>query len=215
MNAIYKEEAHDRLWIGTRNGFSCYDLARRTYRNYLSPAQPSHTAGTDVLALAQTADGTLWVGTINQGLWQLRRPGTAREQLVPCTRPAGVPQGSVESLAEDRYGTVWAASLAQGLRRYGPDGRAELPTDQSMFLLYDRPHDVLWASTRDAGLLKLRVLPDSLVLLRQFVANPNGVDGLSVSYTWPLLLDRAGTLWIGTIGGGPHRSAATATPAEA
>ncbi len=209
VNAIYEEQARHRLWIGTRGGLSCYNLASRNYRNYFVPEQPGKSTGTDVSALLQTADSTLWVATINRGLWRLRFPhGPAQAELTPC--PGGG-AAYFESLAQDRFGTVWAASL-QGLSRFGADGRLlrtyqgnALPTSQFTYLLYDRRTDVLWASTRDAGLLKLRVTPDSLVLLRQFRADPTGPTGLAVSFVWPLLLDAQGTLWIGTIGGGLHR----------
>ncbi|WP_223653504.1 two-component regulator propeller domain-containing protein [Hymenobacter psoromatis] len=209
VNAIYEEQARHRLWLGTRGGLSCYNLASRTYRNYLVPEQPGKSTGTDVSALLQTTDSALWVATINRGLWRLRFPhGQAKAELTPC--PGGG-TGYFESLAQDRFGTVWAASL-RGLSRFGADGRLlrtyrdnALPTSQFTYLLYDRRTDVLWASTRNAGLLKLRVTPDSLVLLRQFQANPAGPTGLAVSFVWPLLLDAQGTLWIGTIGGGLHR----------
>lgn len=119
----------------------------------------------------------------------------------------------MERLAADRYGTVWVATLNQGLSRLGPDGQLRrtyrqatgLPTDQFTFLLYDAKQDVLWASTRNAGLLKLRISADSLVLLRQFKYDAHSPNTLIVSYVWPLLQDRRGTLWIGTLGGGLHR----------
>ena len=53
---------------------------------------------------------------------------------------------------------------------------------------------MLWASTTNAGLLKLRVTPDSLVLLKQFRQTANGADGLRVNYVWSLLLDGEGAL---------------------
>ncbi|OGX87942.1 two-component regulator propeller domain-containing protein [Hymenobacter coccineus] len=82
---------------------------------------------------------------------------------------------------------------------------APLPTVQFTSLLYDRTKDVLWASTCDAGLLKLRVAPDSVRVLRQFAHHSPPGQRLQVNYTWPLFFDRQGTLWIGTIGGGLHQ----------
>lgn len=212
VNAVYKEEGRNILWFGTRNGVSGYDLAGKTYRSYLN--QPGGRAdGVDVASILQTTNGKLWFGTRGSGLYCLSR-ATGREQLTSYTQPPL--NDNVESMAEDRFGTLWTALFTGGLARVSQDGRvlatytkrnSPLPTDNFTYLLYDRNQDVLWASTSNAGLLKLRVTPDSLQLLRQFWRPPGttGRSGLTVNYVWPLLLDRQGTLWIGTIGGGLHR----------
>ena len=215
VNAIYKEEAKNLLWIGTRNGFSRYDLARKTYHNYLSWQQSGDGTGVDVSSIVQASDGTLWLGTRTHGLYTLKQEG-GREALARfaalSTQPDKVAT-SIESIVEDRYQTMWVATFNAGLARFSRAGKhlktyrraAGLPTDHFTCLLYDRKKDVLWASTRDAGLLKLRVTADSLVLLKRFAYDKNNVNSLSVNYTWPLLQDKHGTLWIGTIGGGLHQ----------
>uniref|UniRef100_UPI0035CB0951 hybrid sensor histidine kinase/response regulator transcription factor n=1 Tax=uncultured Hymenobacter sp. TaxID=170016 RepID=UPI0035CB0951 len=96
----------------------------------------------------------------------------------------------------DQHGRFLKAYRTQNTNR---------PTDKFTYLLYDRRQDVLWASTRNAGLLKLRLLPDSLALLRHFQYNSEDRNSLQVNYACPLLLDRQGTLWIGSIGGGLHQ----------
>jgi signal transduction histidine kinase/ligand-binding sensor domain-containing protein/DNA-binding response OmpR family regulator len=213
INTIYKEEATNTLWLGTRNGLSAYDLARHTYRHYLAQATDA-TRSTDVSAIFRAADGTLWIGTRNGGFATLRRPpGGGPPRLTYTTSLPGGPSlaGSVESIAQDRWGTIWLAGFDWGLLRLSPEGRflaqynpthGHLPSAQLTNLLYDAGRDVLWASTHDAGLLKLRPTPDSLRQLAQFRYAPGQPNSLPVNYVWPLLLDPAGTLWAGTIGGG-------------
>jgi len=215
INAVYKEEATNTLWLGTRNGVTAYDLARKTYRNYLNQDQAGAARGVDVSAICQLRDGALWFGTRGRGLVRLvRRAG--REQLTTFDLlPNGrrLSSASIERMAEDRYGTLWVATFDQGLLRFSAEGKflgaygldSGLPTRTFTFLLFDPQRDVLWASTRDAGLLKLRVTPDSLRLLRQFRFEPGVANGLRVNYVWPLLLDRQHNLWVGTIGGGLHQ----------
>lgn len=220
VNAIYKEESTNLLWVCTHNGFYSYDLITHRYRNYLSSRQPADVKEIDASAVMRAADGTLWFGTRNQGVYTLRRTG-GREVLAPLALPHQL-LPSVQSLAQDRFGTVWAATSNQGLLRFGPTGQllptyqpaTGLPTRQFTALLYDQRHDVLWASTRDAGLLKLRVTADSLVLLRQFTYEPTNERSLRVNYVWPLLLDKQGALWFGTLGGGLHRLVADARGQE-
>ncbi len=216
INAIYKEEATNTLWLGSRNGVSAYDLARHTYRSYLNQ-QSDTVRGVDVATIFQTTDGTLWFGTRDNGLVALRRRA-GREQLTTYRRlPGGfdLATTSIEHLAQDKQGTLWVATLSQGLFRLSPEGellahydaqQQQLPTSRFTYLLYDARRDVLWASTRNAGLLKLRPTADSLRLLRQFAydaARP--ANGLRVNYVWPLLLAKSGDLWLGTIGGGLHQ----------
>jgi signal transduction histidine kinase/ligand-binding sensor domain-containing protein/CheY-like chemotaxis protein/AraC-like DNA-binding protein len=216
INAIYKEEATNTLWLGSRNGVSAYDLVRHTYRSYLNQ-QSDTVRGVDVATIFQATDGTLWFGTRDNGLVALRRTG-GREQLTTYRRlPGGfdLATTSIEHLAQDAQGTLWVATFSQGLFRLSPDGQLlahydvahqQLPTNRFTYLLYDARRDVLWASTRNAGLLKLRPTADSLHLLRQFAyAAARTTTGLRVNYVWPLLLAKNGDLWLGTIGGGLHQ----------
>jgi signal transduction histidine kinase/DNA-binding response OmpR family regulator len=217
VNAVCKEEATNTLWLGTRNGVQAYDLARHTYRDYLAQDKAAGQNSIDVSAIFKARTGTLWIGTRNRGLVSIRRTGghetlTTYDPLVAGTR--SLHDASIERIAEDQHGNLWVATLNQGLLQFSPQGQllrayqagsSAVPTNRFTYLLYDARHDVLWASTADQGLLKLRVGLDSLRVLRKFRHQPDAANGLQVNYVWPLLLDRQGTLWIGTIGGGLHQ----------
>ncbi|MFD1871066.1 two-component regulator propeller domain-containing protein [Hymenobacter bucti] len=216
INAVYKEEATNTLWLGSRNGVAAYDLAHHTYRSYLNQTAAGVTRGVDVSAICPARGGTLWFGTRGHGLVRLVRRQGHEELTTFDELPGGrrLSSASIERIVEDRYGTLWVATFSEGLLRFSPEGQLlgsygegprGLPSSRFTFLLLDPRRDVLWASTTDAGLLKLRVTPDSVRLLRQFSYAPEAPRGLRVNYVWPLLLDRQGTLWIGTIGGGLHQ----------
>ncbi|MBC8151927.1 MAG: response regulator [Bacteroidetes bacterium] len=215
INAIYKDEKTNQLWIGTRNGVARYDLTRQTYQTYLNQVVAGDVNGVDVAAIHQTTGGSLWIGTRSNGLFVLDNPQKGTLRKLPDL-PAGLPWSavSIESITEDAFGTVWVATFNTGLHRFTAQGKylktyslqtGTLPTSSLTTLLYDRAQAVLWVSTRDAGLLKLRVSPDSLTLLKQFAYEPANPNSLQVNYTWPLQKDRQGNLWIGTIGGGLYR----------
>jgi signal transduction histidine kinase/ligand-binding sensor domain-containing protein/DNA-binding response OmpR family regulator len=224
INTIYKEEATGTLWFGTRNGVAGYDLNRHTYRNYLNE-QSDAARGVDVSTIMQATNGTLWFGTRNAGLVALTRTGD-HEKLTSYTKlpdGANLQATSIEHLTQDRFGTIWVATFNSGLYRFSATGRylgayqvgnSTLPTNLFTYLLYDRKRDVLWASTHDAGLLKLRVTPDALTLLKQYQYAAGQPNTLQSNYVWPLLLDEQGALWIGTIGGGLHQLTADAQGRE-
>ena len=217
INAIYKEEATNMLWAGTRNGVAAYDLARHTYRNYLTQTTDV-TQAVDVSTICPAADGTLWFGTRMGGLASLRRPaGGGPPQLRLISQLPGGPDlrhVSIEHMTPGREGSLWVATLESGLLHLAPDGRLlahydqrriGLPGVQFMYVLYDARRDVLWASTHDAGLLKLRPTADSLRLLARYGYTPGQPSALGINFACPLLLTASGDLWIGTIGGGLYQ----------
>ncbi|ADB42393.1 histidine kinase [Spirosoma linguale DSM 74] len=215
INTIWKDEKNNQLWMGTRNGFASYDLSRKTYRNYLNRALSGDVNGIDVATLFQATDGTLWIGTRYYGLYTLKGPAGAVPNRLPAV--SGMPDlsnTSIESIVEDRHGTIWVATFSAGIHQFTRQGQYlktydtlhhALPTHQFTTLLYETETDVLWASTRDAGVLKIQISPTGLHLLNQFKHEPHNPNSLQTNYAWPLLKDRQGTLWIGTIGGGLHR----------
>jgi signal transduction histidine kinase/ligand-binding sensor domain-containing protein/DNA-binding response OmpR family regulator len=221
INTIWKDEKNKQLWMGTRNGFASYDLSRKTYRNYLNRALSGNVNGIDVSTLFQATDGTLWIGTRYYGLYTLKtQPGSPPVRL-PAVPDVG--NTSIESIVEDRHGSIWVATFSTGIHQFTRQGKHlktydtlhnALPTYQFTALLYDRSRDILWASTRDAGVLKMQISPTGLHLLSQFRHEPRNPNSLRTNYAWPLLKDRQGTLWIGTIGGGLHRLTTTAAGKE-
>ncbi|MBB5282716.1 signal transduction histidine kinase/ligand-binding sensor domain-containing protein/DNA-binding response OmpR family regulator [Rhabdobacter roseus] len=215
INAIYKDEKANRLWWGTRNGFASYDFSGGTYQNYLSQTLSGTVNGVDVSAVYQAKEGTLWIGTRYSGLYTLSGQSPSALQRLP--NQPGVPgweAASIESIVEDRNGTIWVATFNLGIHAFNRQGKYlytfdrqnnASPTQQFTMLYAEPDRDILWASTRDAGVLKLQIQEQGLRLLRQFKHEPNNPASLRTNYTWPLLQDKQGTLWIGTIGGGLHR----------
>ncbi len=212
INALYKEDDKGLLWITTRNGISSYDLKAKTYRNYFDRQLPGNVTGMDVSCIFQDSNGTLWFSARYDGLISIRRQN-GREIIKTFPHHDGL-YHYIESIAEDKFGMLWTASFSYGLTRMNRDGQivarytsrnSALPSDRFTFLLYDPADNVLWASTQDAGVLKLRVQPDRLVLLQQFKHDTHNPTSLRVNYAWPLLKDRRGVIWVGTIGGGLHQ----------
>ncbi|TDE11268.1 hybrid sensor histidine kinase/response regulator transcription factor [Dyadobacter psychrotolerans] len=212
VNAISKDEVTGRIYIGTRNGFSAYDPKSKSYNNYLNRLAKGNVTGADVSSFLITKN-KIWIGTRYRGMYQMDRSGNSapeRYDNLSGHRPWNYI--SIEGMAEDKTGRVWAATY-DGLMLFSAEGvhvktyyteNSKLPSNQLTFLLYDKEQDIIWASTTNAGVLKLKEENGVLRILSHFKHEAGNENSFKVNFAWPLLKDKNGTIWIGTIGGGLH-----------
>ncbi|MDJ1495252.1 two-component regulator propeller domain-containing protein [Cytophagaceae bacterium DM2B3-1] len=213
INAIYQDTQKKLVWIGTRNGFATYNFSQKRYTNYLNRALSGDVNGIDVTAFYERKDGTIWIGTRFLGVYILSNQNTLQKLPALPANETNWNNISIEKILEDTNGYIWIATFNAGLLQFTPQGtfltsyslqNKKLPTDQLTALLYEKDTNILWISTRDAGLLKTKLTADSIKILHHFQHEPNNTNSLQTNYIWPLLKDKKGNLWIGTIGGGLH-----------
>jgi signal transduction histidine kinase/ligand-binding sensor domain-containing protein len=145
-------------------------------------------APSQVSALAQTADGYLWIGSA-RGLF--RFDGVRFELYSP---PPGValPSDNVYALAADPGGGLWVSFRPSGIG-YIEGGdltlfeRAEQVPAADVFVLACDPGGRLWAGTNDG--LVLRSGSRWLQIGERW--------NLRRERVWSLFVDRGGTLWVG------------------
>ena len=96
-----------RLWLGAGDDYVlCREnLEWRRYR------LPRHLARPYVSALAEQADGTVWAGSVSEGLFQFKDG-----KLTALSAANGLSDNMVESLLVDREDNLWAGTGA-GLNR--------------------------------------------------------------------------------------------------
>ena len=125
MNAIFCTRAGRALFLTALVGL--FDQPRafaldphRAITQYLHTVWDTSTglAQRDVYGLAQTADGYLWVGTID-GL--VRFDGVRFTVFDKSNTPA-IQQNYIKALQVDRRGVLWIATFGGGVVTYG-DGR--------------------------------------------------------------------------------------------
>ena len=165
----------------------------------LDASQYAHTAWTvregfskgTVVAIAQTQDGYLWLGT-EFGL--LRFDGV---RYVPWQPPTGqnLPSGYIHSLLAARDGRLWIGT-AEGLASW-KDGKltryAEL-AGQSISALLEDHEGTVWAGGHAAP-------TGGLCAIRDGNVQCYGGDGSFGQYVDALCEDRAGNLWVGSLTG--------------
>jgi len=174
VHAVLEDRA-GRIWVGGSRLYSLKDGQPHEY------SLPDNDSRNKVKSFLQTADGTIWVGTVG-GLFRLR-PG--QEKFEPV---AGV-FGTIRTLREAPSGELWAGSIGEGIFRIHGDlaTRLKAPsplvsnTVLSIFVDADRN---LWIGTQ-AGMMRLSRTPVRVVEL------PSAAD----SDFGTVALDADGSLW--------------------
>ncbi len=166
--------------LDPRLGLDEYALERYSTENGLPQSS--------VLAMVQTQDGYLWLGTY-EGL--ARFDGSSFTIFDKSNTPE-MESNSIKALAEDRQGRLWIGTTA-GLLRYHQgrferfDGRRGLRSRFILCLHLDRS-GILWVGTTNG----LHRWTDGS--FQTFTHT----DGLSANYITSLADDNAGGIWIGT-----------------
>lgn len=149
-----------------------------------------------VAAIAQTADGYLWIGTGS---------GLARFDGIAFTvfRSASVPEignDDIRALQVDGTGALWIGTYGGGLTRLQNGKFTRFTTadglaHDTVYRISRGRGDVLWIGT-GGGVSRLEA---------GAFTNFSTADGLDSNVVFPVLEDREGAVWVGTYGGGLSR----------
>ncbi len=192
------------IWVGyLNNGAEQIDpMHGRVVTLKPDAASPEHALPpSQVSALAEGPDGTVWFGT-RHGLYA-RDPHSGRLRLVPV--PGRQPHGAVASLNVD-HDILWVGGEEDGLWGFRPGPQSETILAGTDITLADHCINVihrgsgndLWVGTRD-GLYRIDIATRTVDYIGANPADPQALPG---RYIVSLLRDGQGRLWVGTFGGG-------------
>ncbi|HWN44656.1 MAG TPA: two-component regulator propeller domain-containing protein [Thermoanaerobaculia bacterium] len=180
------EDRQGNVWLG--GDYGACRFKPETPENPKCFAIGSPAQGTDdhrVVTLADDSGGTLWAGTLAQGIWRL-----VAGRWTRYSSPWG-PELEANLMRSDRAGGLWIGTLSHGLLRL-VQGRTErftradgLSGDAVSDLLKDREGS-LWVATT-AGLDRFRDVK---------VATLTAQEGLGGGDVGAVLASRDGSLWI-------------------
>jgi diguanylate cyclase (GGDEF)-like protein/PAS domain S-box-containing protein len=114
--ALIEDDA-GRIWIGTVNGLSVYDVKQRKMRTFRNdPANPQSLGDNLIRTVYQSGDGALWIGT-QSGLDRLDVPGADNPRFEHYTTAQGLPGATVFGILEDAHHNIWI-STNNGIATY-------------------------------------------------------------------------------------------------
>ncbi len=144
------EDRTGRVIAGMRDGIAIWDGAKWEHQ----PVSAGFGGG-DVRALADDAQGNLWIGTDGGGL---HRWNHAARSATAVHVADGLPSEQVSALLVDREGMLWVGTPGNGLARYDGHGWTRYSTDDGLisnsigYLLEDDAGNLWIGST--AGLMR-------------------------------------------------------------
>ncbi len=183
------------IWLGTSAGLFRFDGVN--FDNI--PTNPGKGKDREtVTALCKGKDGTLWIGTIFNGLRRLKD-----DSLAVFGLKQGFFDTQVWSLVEDRSGHLLIGTSI-GLYLYaGGKFKTVLSTPNYVDGVCEDSLGRIWVATHDG----LRVFTEKSVerdLRPVPVMSVTAREGLTNDVTTCVMADRVGGVWIGTFGGLAH-----------
>ena len=177
------QDVDGNIWIGTDHGLA------RFRQDGLQCFPDDHVLGRAAIeCLFEDRERNLWVGTVSDGLHQLR-DGT----FTSISPDDGLPGEYVLSLAETEPGTIYMGTRGQGLIQMDAAGFKQFTQTDGL------PHNVVKALCKDDRARLWVGTPRGLVYLKDGQIHPceEQIPGVVSALMW----DLAGSLWIGTFGG--------------
>jgi len=193
------------IWFGTDNGLARYDGYSFTVYSH-DPDDPSTISSDNASHAFADRAGRLWIGTWGAGLERYDPATDGFVHYAPGEGEVGaLADVRVQTLYEDSRGDLWLGFQRGGLQRlrsggdrfesyrHDPDDDGTLSHDRTWDLFED-PKGGLWVAT-SAGLDRLDMATGRV---RRNAACQDGVQCLPDPEVRALLVDRSGSLWVGT-----------------
>src|SRR5690606_34120836 len=155
------------VWVGTAAPGVLYAFdpeSGRATEHRLLRGDEATASSAAVYAIAEDAEGHLWVGTVGDGLFRYApETGAVVRFRHDPSRPAGLSSDQVRALAATAGGALWVGT-AEGLDRldlstarftHFPLTSDADPADERLLALHAAGDGTLWVGTEGSGLYRL------------------------------------------------------------
>jgi ligand-binding sensor domain-containing protein/signal transduction histidine kinase len=190
------------MWIATDQGLDYLPASSKRFEHFRHNNNPHSLLDDKVRSLLIDKAGRLWVGS-HSGLQRLAPDGKRFETVLT--------DKNVRSLFQAQDGKLWIGTREHGVGWLIPD---VVPSQANWLPLAQLSHpwidgiaqvqaDRLWLTSVGGGIIVLDASDGHV--LQTLRRDPALAGSLALDTLKPLLLDRAGWLWVGTWGAGLQR----------
>ncbi len=200
LSALYLDSSGN-LWIATLGG----DLMRLTdgqfYHNTFDDGGISSAPGNAILSIEETANGNIWVGVENNGLFVSSKTGDSFNAYHGLNKEESAAwRKSITALYHDNHGILWAGTSTAGviyIDDNDPPFRHYQTSVPMVNAFAEDDTGRLWIGTDGGGI-------DLLLPGAGSVVPAEGSFGsfLNNDVVVSLMRDISGRIWTGTFGGG-------------
>ncbi len=221
------EDNSGNLWIGTTEGLFKYNKSDY-YKKYMHNPNITGTISSNIVySILQDPQGVIWIGT-SGGLDKFNKETNNFSNYVHNSKDStSISKGEIIKLFSDSKGTLWIGSWNGGLNkltinekrkkveflhyRFDKTDPFSISNNRIMSLAEDK-NGHLWIGTADGGLNKL--VSDYTIkkkgtiikpVFKSFINKPNELNSLSNNDVRSIFVDKKGSLWLGTFGGGLNK----------
>jgi PAS domain S-box-containing protein len=197
------------IWLATFNGLHRYDGYKCTlYRH--DPNDSKSISSKNVTCLCLDSEGTLWVGTYDNGFnrfhWETE---TFTQYHSNENNHPGPKHDGINVIYEDQKGYLWIGTLEGGVKRFDkktgkfkrfqhdPGNQHSLSNNNVISICQDSKGR-LWIGTQDG----LNRWDPEKEVFTPYNLEPGGPGALERNHIKVIYEDRKGNLWIGIWGGG-------------
>lgn len=200
-NKFLFKDSKGNLWCITRDGLNLYDPIADRFYNYRSPLHKGlHPIRGDIEAMAEDANGTLWIAGGSEGLFKLQSLTEISEKYHFNSNDLSA---IFISIKPDKNGLLYVGTR-DGLLLFNP--KQATFTDLRPF--YGKGYQVrnihidkkgrVWLATTEG--MKMIDRPNGI--FKEFFNNPLDEFSLNNNNTFDIVPDQSGNLFIAIDGGG-------------
>ncbi|QQS34842.1 MAG: response regulator [Ignavibacteriales bacterium] len=196
------------LWVGSYSGFYSVDTEQEniSFRKHLS--QESHLT---VRSIFSGSDGTVWAGSIEDGLIRYN-PSTVKQITYKASRnPESISEQYITSLLMDDDYVLWIGTYTTGINKYNISSEKirTIEFNQSIndeypevsAVLEDK-NKTLWIGTGSGRIFKVTDQFSSDYKIHQQIATQDLISYFGGVEVRSMIQAKDGTIWAGTFGDG-------------
>jgi ligand-binding sensor domain-containing protein/signal transduction histidine kinase len=192
------EDSRGVIWAGTKGAINRIDLKTGSYT-----VQPIGE-NTEVASITADQSGRFWIGTVDGSLFRFN-PATQQSVVYrhDAANSTGCSNNEVRALLVDHLGTLWAGAgdslcaFDEATNRFRPYKMGVQSRPIEIDAIAEDAAGILWVGSRHAGLYRFDPAAGKFTIFRHSVA----AGSLSSDVVTSILVDRTGTIWVGTLNG--------------